>query len=373
MAGPDTSATTGIAPGEPRAYLGRTQLPDVLALRAEFGAVTLQGADGLRIARALARMDDLHGVDLDPATYRDRPASAPKVGSTPARKADQLALPGMDFPALDWITTQIDLGLPVVRTAGQRIKVGRVEELRAELDRDYPVPVSVVLALDSGWLGAKHVASLTEELRRADRDVSLVFAAPFDPLNSVPRVSALRGLLRWGADAGRSVELLRTDLAGLPAVLEGAAMAAIGLITSTRHLGMPLAGQRRADYTKRQRSPLVFVPRLMHWQRASVLGALARWHGAGVTHCECAACMYAGRGLLRFADADHLTPTELGRAVREHDALALSALIRQIMTAADPSSELRHRRRNAAERAVAVSTSLDVPLVPPPAWLSGWD
>jgi hypothetical protein len=249
--------------GQIQAYLGRSHVDDVLRSRDRFGAVTLQGLGGLKIAKALLRMGELWGVDLDPATYRDRPEK---------KASSQLHLPGLDCPPFDWVLAQAELELPVVRTASPRIRVGRVEILRAELARSYPVDVTVVLALDGGWLGRRHVDSLEEELRRADRDVSLVFAAAFDPLDTRAKVDSLRRLLRWASESSRAVELLRTDLVGLPAVTEGAVVAAIGLSTSARHLGLPFAPRQRADFDRRRRSPLVFVPRLLHWQRANVLG-----------------------------------------------------------------------------------------------------
>lgn len=344
--------------GQVRAYLGRSHVDEVLRYRERFGAVTLQGLGGLKIARALYRMGDLWGVDLDPAGYRARPAKA----------SNQLALPGLDCAPFDWVTAQAELELPVVRTTGPRIRVGRLDDLRAELGRSYPVDVSVVVALDGGWLGRRHIDTLAEELQSADRDISLVFAAPFDPLNTSQKVEALRRLLRWASDSRRNLELLRTDLVGLPAVMEGASVAAIGLGTSTRHLGTPFVRQQRDDYRRRQRSPLVFVPRLLHWQRANILGALAPWNGAGVTNCDCPACQRDGQDLLRFNAPDGSYPDP-----RDHDAEALSHLIRQILTAQNPAAELKHRRVNAAFRARSVASSLNVNLDLPPTWLDAWD
>src|SRR5207244_9931333 len=136
----------------------------------------------------------------------------------------------------------------------------------------------------------RHFGVLSDAVRGAGRDVSLVLAAAFDPLDTPAKVANLRALLHWAADSGRRLELLRIDLAGLPAITDGASATAIGLSTSTRHLGLPLSGARRGEYQQRQRSPLVFVPRLLHWQRASTLGALSPWDGAGVTTCDCDAC-----------------------------------------------------------------------------------
>jgi hypothetical protein len=345
------------AVGRTTAYLGRCHVDDVRRCRDRFGGVTLQGLGGLKIARALDRVGELRDVDLDPAVYRGRPAAV----------SNQLALPGMDCAPFDWVSAQAELGLPVIRTAGSRIRVGRVDDLRAELNRWYPVDVSVVLALDTGWLGRRHVDTLEAELRAADRDVSVLFAAAFNPVNTPPKIEALRRLLRWAADAHRTLELLRTDLTGLPAVLEGAAVASIGFTTSTRHVGVPFAARQRASMPRR-RSPLVFVPRLLHWQRANVLGGLAPWDGAGVTHCECPVCARAGNDLLRFD-----TGAALDSEIREHDELALAGLVGQIMGADNPAAELKFRRTNAVHRARSVAASLNVELDEPPAWLDAWE
>lgn len=356
---PVEPAVPRTALGRTQAYLGRCQIADVLRCRDRFGGVTLQGLAGLKIARYLDRAGELRDVDLDPAVYRARPG----------KPSNQLALPGVDCAPFDWVTTQVELGLPVVRTAGPRIKVGRLDELRAELNRPYPVEVTVVLALDTGWLGRRHIDSLEQELIAADRDVSVLLASPFNPLDTVGKIEALRRLLRWASDAHRNLELLRTDLAGLPAVMEGATLAAIGLRTSTRHVGSPLGARQRAVYDQRQRSPLVFVPRLLHWQRANVLTGLTPWGGAGLTHCDCPACGRAGHDLLRF----DRVPTEIANEVRDHDELALSTLIQDIMSAHNPAAELKFRRTNAVQRARSIASSLGVRLDAPPAWLDGWD
>jgi hypothetical protein len=347
--------------GRTQAYLGKSSIQDVLRCRSRFGSVTLQGLAGLKIARYLERADDLWGVDLDPAAYRSRPV----------KESSQLAF--FDPTPFDWVLEQADLGLPVVRTAGSRIKVGRVEDLRAELDRSYPVDVTVVLALDAGWLGRRHIELLAEEIRRADRDVSLLLASPFNPLDTVPKIESLRHLLRWASDQRRDLELLRTDLTGLPAVIEGATLATIGFSTSTRHLGSPLGPRARASYDRRSRSPLVFVPRLLHWQRASVLAGLAPWDGAGLTYCECAVCAKAGHDLLRFDVYHQKVPVEIAREVREHDELAMSRVIQQVMSAENPAAELKFRRTNAVQRSRSISAGLNVQLDAPPVWFDSWD
>ncbi len=338
--------------GRVQAYLGRCGAAEALANRERFGGVTLQGVHGLRVARVLARAGELTGVDLDPAAYlaRGRPPTPVVTG--------QLGL-DLDLPVFDWVEAQAELGLAVVRTAGPRLRVGQLDELKVELHRDYPVKVSVTLVLDGGWLGSRHSGVLAEQLRAADRDVSLVLGAPFDPVDSSYKVLGLRRLLRWSARTGRRLELLRTGPVGIPAIAAGAKLAAIGLSSSTRHLGGPVA--RRADGVRPKRSPQVFVPRLLHWQRGIDL------RGTEVTDCGCAACARAGSGLQRFDVAfDSAVPADVRAAAREHDSYALADVVRTVMGADDPKEELSRLRHDAQELAAGVDMAV-------PKWLGAWD
>jgi hypothetical protein len=355
-------------PAAPRTSLGRVHvhlarcgIDKVRHYRTLFGGVTLQGKSGLKVAERLKLAGDLVNVDLDPAIYLRKP-----------RSDEQLSL-DLEVSPFDWVQAQRDLELPVVRTAGRRIRAGRYDELRAVLDVAYRVPVSVVLVLDEGWLGQRHVDVLLSALRAADRDVSLVFAATYDPFKRKDRVGSLRRLLDWSRSSGCRLELLRTDLIGLPAVVDGACLASIGLSTSTRHFGLPLSSGDQDSYEDRQRSPLVFVPRLLHWQRGEVLGGLSPWRGAGVTECGCPACDSAGADLLRFAKTFTKTvPSNIIKAVREHDSYALSNVTQSILSAPDPRAELRYQRKVAQNLARSVAAQQKVRLDMPP-WIASWD
>lgn len=346
----DRRARAGL--GRVQAYLGQCSAAEAVANRERFGGVTLQGLHGLRIARSLARAGELTGVDLDPAAYlaRGRPRTPVVAG--------QLGF-DLDLPEFDWIEAQAELGLPIVRTPGVRLRAGQVDELKSELHREHLVPVSVTLVLDGGWLGSRHSGVLAEQLRAADRDVSLVLGAPFDPVDSSYKVQGLRRLLRWSNRTGRRLELLRTGPVGIPAIAAGARLAAIGLSTSTRHLGGPVA--RRADGTRPRRSPQVFVPRLLHWQRGIDL------RGSAVTECACAACASAGTGLRRFdVSFDKSVPRPVRAAAAEHDSHALAEVVRAVTGAADPKEELARLRQDAQELAAEVG-------LPVPKWLLNWD
>lgn len=339
--------------GRVQAYLGRCGAGEAVANRDRFGGVTLQGTHGLAVAGVLARAGELTGVDLDPAAYLARARKIP-----PPVVAGQLGL-DLDLPVFDWVLAQAELGLRVVRTPGLRVRVGQVDALAAELQRDYPVPVSVTLALDGGWLGSRHSGVLAEQLRAADRDVSLVLGAPFDPVDSTFKVQGLRRLLRWSTRTGRALELLRTGPVGIPAVAAGARLAAIGLSSSTRHLGGPVA--RRADGVRPKRTPQVFVPRLLHWQRGTDL------RRGGFTACDCPACDRAGAGLERFDVAfDSPVPATVRAAAKDHDSYALAELVNTVRAATDPREELARLRQEAQSSAADVGLTV-------PKWLDAWD
>jgi hypothetical protein len=177
-------------------------------------------------------------------------------------------------------------------------------------------------------------------------------------VDSSYKVLGLRRLLRWSGRTGRSLELLRTGPVGIPAIAAGARLAAIGLSSSTRHLGGPVA--RRADGVRPKRSPQVFVPRLLHWQRGIDLKA-------GLTDCACAACARAGSGLARFDVAyDATVPADVRAAAREHDSYALAEVMHAVMAAPEPEAELARLRRDAQELAAEVDLAV-------PKWLGGWD
>lgn len=352
-----TVATRRVALGQIRVYLGQCQVEDVRRYRQLFGAVTLQGLSGLAVIKRLHMLGDLDGIDLDPATYR----------KLPDRQGSQLQL-DVGASAFDWVRAQRALGLPTIRTAGRLLRAGDRTGLRMELATDLG-DVSVVLALDGRWLASPHVEVLLEEIVSADRDVTLVLAAVFDPLNSARRIEGLREVLRLGNGAGRRVELIRTDPAGLIAVTEGAAATAIGLMTSTRHHGLPMSRRQIEEHEQRNQSPLVYVPNLLHWQRGARLGGLAPWRGAGVTGCPCGACTDAGRDLLRFSRSFETIPTEVQEDVRRHDALALSQLAQSVRASHDPAGYLRGLRQGARHLLQNVEDAHKVRLQDPPAWL----
>lgn len=338
-------------------YLGDCTVDDVLIARDRFGAVTLQGRHGLDLVRTLRHMGrSIDGLDVDPAVYRKTP--------------EPLADDGLFDLEVDWVDEQRRLGLTTIRTAAHRIGAGRPDELRRALEIDVPADVSVSLPLEGRWLGKGHLAELEQQLKAAHRDVTLVFGAVSDPIDSVDKVMALRRLVTWAAAERLRFEVLRTDLVGLPAVLDGLAYAAAGLTPSTRHFGIPIKNRRKDRVRRQQYSPLVFVPQLMHWLRAERIGVLGHWDGAGVTDCDCDICATEG-SLLRF-DEWFDSETESKAVVAAHNRAAMSRIVGAVLASDDPTAELR-RRRDEAIHLVREIRSRQRIAIPLPAWIESWN
>lgn len=337
-------------------YLGDCGIGDVLDAHERFGAVTLQGRRGLDHVRLLRHLGHgIEGIDVDPATY----LKAPK-----ARRDDELVV-----VERNWIAEQRTLGLTTIRTAAQRLRVGRLDELRQALDVDVPADVTVTLALDGGWLGKRHIAELEQQLKLAHRSVALVLGAVYDPVDTVDKVRALRRLVAWATAEHLRFELLRTDLVGLPAALDGLAYAAVGLTTSTRHLAIPMKNGHKSGYVRRQHSPLVFVPQLMHWLRGERIGVLGHWDGVGVTDCDCGVCATEG-SLLRF-DHDFARSKDAKAFAAPHNSEAMRRTITEVLSSDDPAAELRRRRETAIRlaREIRDRQRVEIEL---PAWIERW-
>lgn len=246
--------------GAVAAYTTGRDLAHVREVRAAVGRVTVSGRSGLRAIQALNRDNDLWAVDLDPATYCDREPE-----------------PDALFPFY-WVATQRDLGLPVVRSAGRHARRGDDDDddddsLREAFSEPLDEGVVRTVSLDGSWLQPKNLASLLAVAGSCDEPLAFVLAAPFNPLDPLGAVDGLAAL--GDASAGRYVELLRTDTAGIAFVAAGGALGTIGLSSTTRHHGLPMGSRAAGGYEQRQRSPLCFVPALNSWQHGAVLGALS--------------------------------------------------------------------------------------------------
>lgn len=272
---------------------------------------------------------------------------------------------------MDWVGEQVRLGLNVVRTAGPRLRAGDAEALDRELGTDYSVPVVVVLALDSGWLGKKHLAKLIALLESADRDIALVLADQFDPLDTPERVAGLRSVVASAKNRHRRLELLRSDLVSVAVVAAGGTLATVGLTTTTRHAPMPFSRPQRDEWIARQTSPLVLMPTTLGWLRGHDLGALAPWQADGRTHCPCVACEAHGGDLLRFDVQEERLPPALLADARAHDIATWWPLAERIVAAEDPLAELASVRNAAVHARDELAADCRVSFGLPP-WLAHW-
>lgn len=148
---------------------------------------------------------------------------------------------------------------------------------------------TAVVAVDARWL-QKRKTDLATALKSLGCPVALVPAAKGDPF-------ALDGAIagfRWVASRVNDISVLRTDHAGIGAVAFGAAYAAVGLRSSTRHF-VPPGG---FGFKKPSSSLRVFVSQLFDWYLAD---DIAGWSAAGLNlkcHLDCC----GGRSVDRFLD-----------------------------------------------------------------------
>ena len=304
--------------GACRCTSGGAVPPRSSANRERFGGVTLQGLHGLAVAPRLARVGELRGVDLDPAAYLARGKAKPPVVE------GQLGF-DLDLPVFDWVSRAGRAR--VARRAHRRgpgCGSGSSTSSRPSCTATIPCPCPSRSCSTVAGSGPSTVACSPSSCGPPTGTSRSCSGRRSTRVDSSYKVQGLRRLLRWSTRTGRKLELLRTGPIGIPAVAAGAKVAAIGLSSSTRHLGGPVA--RRADGVKPKRSPQVFVPKLLHWQRGIDL------RGTEVTHCDVSrvragrrrACrgstspstpVRAGRGAGRRAGA-RLARARRGRAVR---------------------------------------------------------
>jgi hypothetical protein len=220
-----------------------------------------------------------------------------------------------------------------------------------------------VVSLHCSWLGGPQRQQLLPVVARCDDPLAIVLAAPFDPLTAVDAVMGLKELVDVGMAGGRYLELLRTDLAAIPFAALGGRLGCVGLSTSTRHHGLPFSPSQRRSHEKRQSWPLVFVPRLVSWQRGNVLGALEPWDGSGLTDCDCWHC--AGRSLLRFdGEWPDRPPADLLEDAREHDLASWTGLARRVLADDDPFGAWLAACRTALHQAAQVLARTKVKVEP---------
>lgn len=302
------------------AYLTSGDLDVVNRVRAQAGRVTLSGKAGLRTLNALAKLGDVANVDLDPATYLGVESD------------------GELFP-IDWVAQQRQVGLDVVRSEGLFARRGDPQSLKDAFSTPVGRDVVRVVSFAEFWLKRQNVQTAVAAVRSCEDQLAFVFAALFDPLESVESVESLQILMAAASAGERRVELLRTDTHAIPFAIHGGSQAAIGLTSTGRHHAQPMNRRIREEFERRQRSQSLWVPGLMGWQQGAKLGALSPFGGTGLTDCECSGC--AGGSLLRFAKEYSSIPKAVREDAHAHDVSSWVSLRNRILGASDPHAEWR--------------------------------
>jgi hypothetical protein len=303
------------------------------------------------VLTSLERDGDVHGVDLDPASYL-------------SKDSGQLSLTPMP-----WIERQRELNLLPVRSAG--VFVPQKASLRDALAEPLDDDVHRVVSLHQTWLRPDKVTELLTAFGDTPGALSLIFAAPFDPFAGAGAISSLRIVLRTLRAQGRDVELLRCDLAALGFVADGGRHGTIGVTSNARHHPQPLGRKAGEQYDQRQCTPNVLIPQLLSWQRGSWLHALAPYSGAGLTECSCAGC--DGQSLLRFADQwPGQVPQEVRNDARAHDVASWRGIADAVLSSVDPAAAWQARVRAAADLQQELAADKKV-LVELPTSLTAWD
>jgi hypothetical protein len=353
------SALTGtdVRPGVTRvgtvgAYTTGSDLELVRHVRGIVGRVTVCGKPGLRALASLAKADDLYGVDLDPAGYLGRDSGQGELFG------------------IAWEAEQRRLALPVVRSAG--VFVNKADH--GSLKKAFSVAVDPgtvrVVSLHGRWLERGCSRDLLHCVKGCDDQLAFVLAEQFDPLAHPGSVDGLCALLNTAGAGGRWVELLRTDATGVAFAALGGSLGAVGLSTTTRHHGLPLGKRAGKEYKRRRSVPYVFVRPLLSWQKGTALGALTPFGGAGITDCDCDACM--GRDLRRFdREWPGVVPPGIRADAREHDLQTWMALANDVLGAADPVAAWHAACNSAVATASNIASTYKVQLTVPQS-VSGW-
>ena len=348
---------TDIRPGVTKvgtvgAYTTGSDLELVRHVRQVAGHVTVCGKPGLRALASMAKAGDLYNADLDPAGYLDR-------GS------EQGELFG-----IAWEAEQRRLGLPVVRSAGVFVNKADHASLRKAFSLAVDPDTIRVVSLHGRWLERGCSRDLLDCVRGCDNPLAFVLAEQFDPLARPGAVDGLCALVGTAGVGGRRLELLRTDTTGVPFAALGGSLGAVGLSTTTRHHGLPLGKQAGKEYEQRRSVPYVFTRSLLSWQKGTALGALTPFGGAGITYCDCAACL--GRDLRRFdREWPGVVPPEVRADAREHDLNTWLALASEVLGSSNPITAWRAGCNTAVATASNIASTYKVRLTVPQS-VSGW-
>ena len=243
--------------------------------------------------------------------------------------------------ALQWRADQLRAGASSLLTPGRWVEFdkddpsslsrGIAEETRVAHEAD----VSPLLAIDHRWFKC-HPSMTVEKLVEVGRPLFLIVAHRGDPLADLDVLEALRHLVAAAPEA----TFLRTDHGGVGLAASGAHHAAIGLISSHRHL-VPVGGSgggKRNDY-----SPRVFLPEFMDW---FTINTIAGWSLVDPSWLVCKLPCCGGERLGRLFDPD------LKSEVVLHNLHALASVANHVLDAAanDRSLEFAKICEKASDR-----------------------
>ncbi|MEW2522822.1 hypothetical protein [Actinacidiphila alni] len=173
----------------------------------------------------------------------------------------------------------------------------------------------VTLPVDVTWLSNERVDQLIAACTRIKQPKALIMVGQFDPLEHL-KVNPAN--LRRVITEVENMMLLRSDLAALDAMAQGALCAGIGVSSTVRHCVAP--GERAAvSGGGGPQYPSVLMPDLMCFTGAQALSN--RYANAESATCSCDVC--DGRGLDRFLKADGETRVE----AEDHNVLTWSAWV----------------------------------------------
>lgn len=293
-------------------YAGAVKPDEAARLGGHAGGIVLSGRRGVSTARVLRAQGYEGSLLIDPALYVG-------VSDPTGNEAREDRL----FTGADWLAAQRELRVATLLTPCRPITVGATEELAEAIAEGNKaaersdVPIMTVLALPAGWLRAPHFESLLAGLQKAATPIAFALGHSNDPLGTQGAIGAILRALRLVPGSA----LIRSDIAALGAFAHGSPFGAIGLGTSQRHFVPPgsRAGGNREDTSVR-----LFVPGLMTYRSANLLGSVAGRDREGVLRCHCFVCQ--GESLERFED------DRLRSLAREHDVLAWRDILNRLLS-----------------------------------------
>jgi hypothetical protein len=302
------------------AYAGRELAVDDLAWVATRADGLVMRATHARLVRRLRRE---HGYNrpvlLDPACYAAKPEDR-------RARADRL-VSHEDY----WLDQQREHHVAAYLSPSPYVRAGNVKQLRRVLDagREFcaaaqngvrPAVAFTVVAADRHWL-TDLAPTFAAVIGRAETPIALILADREDPLGTRASVEGLVQVLA----SHPHVALLRTDVAAFGALAHGAVAAAIGTITTLRHL-VPPGSPGYAPI--RDKTARVLVGPLLQYLAGSTLAEYKK--DGGVLDCDCEECR--GASLRRFEDEDLLVEAQRHNVVtwrRLADMLRAQALQRR--------------------------------------------